>query len=92
MGLAGNISSHATPELFDSCVYCRRKKKCIQFSVDDDDHNMKDEQSEVEDDDVMVTPGLAEAAVMLSEAPGRQNEHSKELPHMYPVTLRTIPT
>ena len=82
--------------MYNHCT--RRKKKCIRFSVDDDDHGLKDVPSEVDDDDVLVTPsGLTstEAAVMLSsEATGGNTE--KQLPHLLrhdvPVTLQTIPT
>lgn len=76
----------------------RRKKKCIRYSLEDDDHLPRDAGSEVEDE-VLVTPGssVTEASVMLSEATAEDdNCHSKDLPHMLrhdvPVTLQTIPT
>lgn len=55
---------------------------------------MKDVPCEVDDDEVMVTPGVTEAAVLLTEpTPG---DTDKQLPHMLrhevPVTLQTIPT
>lgn len=72
----------------------RRKKKCIRYSVDDDNHAPKDMSSEVEDE-VLVTPGgMAEASVMLSEPSDQDTpERSKDLPcmlrHAIPVTLQT---
>ena len=68
---------------------CRRKKKCIRFSVDDDEHGLKDVPLEVDDDEV-----IAESALVLSQP----TEAEKQLPpghmmrHDIPVTLQTIPT
>lgn len=78
----------------------RRKKKCIRYSVDDDDHVAKDTASEMEDE-VLVAPGnMTEASVMLSQPTVQDNDqqcHTKDLPHHMlrhnvPVTLQTIPT
>lgn len=81
-----------------SCEFFRRKKKCIRYSVDDDDHTPKDTPSEVEDE-VLVVPGsTTEASVMLSQTVDSEQQcHTKDLPHHMlrhnvPVTLQTIPT
>lgn len=73
---------------------CRRKKKCIRFSVDDDEHGLKDVTSEPDDDDVLITPsGLADTAMVLSEHTAESQKQLHMLRHdVPPVTLQTIPT
>lgn len=78
----------------------RRKKKCIRYSVDDDEHGPKDTTSEVEDEVLIPTAGMTQASVMLSEPTEEDNQQqcrTKDLPHHMlrhdvPVTLQTIPT
>ena len=85
---------------------CRRKKKCIRYSMEEEEHTNKEGVLEIEDEVLvesgggMAAGGSAEAsAVMISQAKASHNsQHAEdELPHLYrhhdiPLTLRTIPT
>lgn len=71
----------------------RRKKKCIRYSVDDEEHGAELELEEDAGSGGGVA-GSAEGSVLLSES--ADPEHHKELPrllrHDVPITLQTIPT
>ena len=78
-------------------TFYRRKKKCIRYSVDDDDHTSKDTPSEVEDE-VILTSNMTKTSVMLSQAASEGDQcNVKDHPHhmlhhSVPVTLQTVPT
>lgn len=81
------------------CVCYRRKKKCIRYSVDDEDHVGKDTATEMEDEVLVAPANMTEASVMLSQPAAEDSDQQcpKDLPHHMlrhnvPVTLQTIPT
>lgn len=86
------------------CV-CRRKKKCIRYSVGEDDAVCKDggcEALDGDEDDVIlggedVLATSTASSVLLSEASdhhhvGVADKLPRLLSHEVPVTLQTIPT